>query len=396
MSNRRIHSDKPPDRIKILLEEPEDVWHAYNLILPSDHVTAYGSHRVTTESSTGSTVSNRVYTQFTIRVKSIDFDPGASELHLSGQIVKENSFARLGQHQTLHLKVSDHFTLEKKDDWDTVTLEVLRELTDRRKRAEKSTVVMAVVMQEGLANICAVTDHRTILKQRINVAIPRKRQGGTSAQDERMTKFFDQTLTALLRHANMESEQPILLASPGFTAAGFLSYILSDKASNNHNITASLRDNKSKFIVAHSSSGHLHALYEVMKSPEILGRIHHTKFAHHARVMDEFMTLLRRDDGWAWYGPGEVRRAVERGAVGKGGGKLLISLGLFRATDLDTRKRYVGLVESVRDYGGDVLIFSDEGEAGKKLVDLGGVAAVLTFPLEDLEEPEPEQEEGGG
>lgn len=159
-------------------------WHAYNLILPSDHVTAYGSHRVTTESSTGSTVSNRVYTQFTIRVKSIDFDPGASELHLSGQIVKENSFARLGQHQTLHLKVSDHFTLEKKDDWDTVTLEVLRELTDRRKRAEKSTVVMAVVMQEGLANICAVTDHRTILKQRINVAIPRKRQGGTSAQDE--------------------------------------------------------------------------------------------------------------------------------------------------------------------------------------------------------------------
>ena len=117
-------------------------------------------------------------------MKSIDFDPGASELHLSGQIVKENNFAKLGQYQTLHLKVSDHFTLEKPDGWDTVGLDVLRELTDPRKRADKSTVVIAVVMQEGLANICAITEHRTLLKQKVSVPIPRKRQGGASAHDD--------------------------------------------------------------------------------------------------------------------------------------------------------------------------------------------------------------------
>lgn len=147
-------------------------------------MTAYGSHRVTTESSTGSRTSNRVYTRFTIAVKGIDFDPGASELHLSGQIVKENSFAKLGQHQTLHLKVSDDFTLEKADDWDDISLDVLRELKDPKKRADKSTVVIAVVMQEGLANICAITEHRTILKQRVTTPIPRKRQGGASTHDE--------------------------------------------------------------------------------------------------------------------------------------------------------------------------------------------------------------------
>lgn len=205
-----------------------------------------------------------------------------------------------------------------------------------------------------------------------------------------MGKFFDQTLAALLRHANLESEQPILLASPGFTASAFLSHILSDKAGNSN---AEIRNNKSKFIVAHSSSGHVHALYEVLKSPEILSRLHKTKFAQESRVMDEFMTLLRKDDGWAWYGPKEVRRAVERGAVGKGGGKLLISLGLFRAKDVAVRKSYVDLVENVKVYGGEVIIFSDESESGKQLESLSGIAAILTYPLQDLEDEDDDDEE---
>ena len=182
--SRQKGNEGVPERVKILLEEPEDLWHAYNVIACGDLVTGYGSHRVTSESSTGSTTSTRVYTKFVIAVKTIDFDPGVSELHLSGQIVRENNFAKLGQHQTLHLKVSDHFTLEKPDGWDSVNLETLRELTDVRKRADKSSIVIAVVMQEGLANICAITEHRTILKQRVTTTIPKKRQGSGSVHDE--------------------------------------------------------------------------------------------------------------------------------------------------------------------------------------------------------------------
>ncbi len=132
-----------------------------------------------------------MYTKFTISVKKIDFDPGASELHLSGQIVRENSFAKLGQHQTLHLKVSDQFTLEKTEGWDSVSLETLRELIDPRKRADKSNVIAAVVMQEGLANICAITEHRTVLKQRVSTAIPKKRGGSGSAHDEVLLLFIN-------------------------------------------------------------------------------------------------------------------------------------------------------------------------------------------------------------
>lgn len=187
----------------------------------------------------------------------------------------------------------------------------------------------------------------------------------------------------------MESEQPVLLASPGFTANAFLSHIQSDKSADK----ISVKDYKSKFIIAHSASGHVHALYEVMKAPEVQGRLHMTKFVRETKLMDAFMELLRKDEGWAWYGPGEVSKAVERGAVGKGGGKLLISLSLFRAQDIDVRKRYVDLVEAVKDYGGDVTIFSDQTESGKKLEGLSGVAAILTYPLQDLDEDKDEDGE---
>jgi protein pelota len=43
------------------------------------------------------------------------------------------------------------------------------------RRAE----AVAVVLQEGLANICFIGQFQTILKQKVEMTIPRKRQGGS-------------------------------------------------------------------------------------------------------------------------------------------------------------------------------------------------------------------------
>jgi protein pelota len=113
--------------------------------------------------------------------------------------------------------------------------------------------------------------------------------------------------------------------------------------------------------------------------------------------MDRFNELLRKDDARAWYGPKEVWRAVERGAVGKGGGVLLISDTLFRAKSVAERQKWVSLVDRVRDVeGGEVRIFSSQHESGRSLEGLGGVAAILTYPVEDLDESEDDEEEEDG
>ena len=130
----------------------------------------------------------------------------------------------------------------------------------------------------------------------------------------------------------------------------------------------------------------------MLKSPTVTARLADTKYMRETRLMDTFTALLRKDDGRAWYGPGEVERAVEKGAVGRGGGILIISNGLFRSQEVGVRRRWVDLVDRVRDEeGGEVRVLSTEHESGKRLEALGGIAAVLTFPLEDLDE----EEEGG-
>lgn len=249
-------------------------------------------------------------------------------------------------------------------------------------------------MQEGLANICFITQFQTVLRQRVEVSVPRKRTGaGRSAEhDKGLQKFFNTVLDTLMRQLEglMEGKDsstsfPILLASPGFTAAGFLKQINDIAAAKGDRLLQDLVKRKA-FIVIHSSSGHLHSLNEVLKSPEVLARLKDTKYARETALMDDFFALLRKDDGRAWYGPREVETSVEKGAVGQGGGVLLISNALFRSQDVATRRRWVRLVDRVREVeGGEVRVLSSDHESGRRLEGLGGIAAILTFPIEEME-----------
>lgn len=389
----RSHIDRDGSgSVTLCPEEPEDMWHAFNLIRPTDLLTAKALRRVTDKSaSTGSTRSENVQLNLKIRVKSLDFDAQAGQLHVSGQIAAETKYTKIGQFHTLDLELQRNFTLEKDaqdgEGWDSVAREQLAEATDQTRGTE----AVAVVMHEGLANICFVTQFQTVLRQRIEHTVPRKRAGaGRSADhDKGLQKFFNVVLDTLMRQLTTLLENkpgatfPILLASPGFTAAGFLKHINEVATSKSDKLLQDLVKRKA-FLIVHTSSGHLHSLNEVLKSPEVLVNMKDTKYAKETELMDKFFELLRKDDGRAWYGPQEVDRAVEKGAVGRGGGTLLISHSLFRSQDIATRRRWVRLVDRVRDVeGGDVRILSSDHESGRRLEGLGGVAAILTFPIED-------------
>ena len=372
-------------------EEPEDMWMTYNLIREGDLLKASAIRRVTKENETGNASSERKRMTLVITVTGLDFDMQASQLHVSGRITEETQYASVGQYHTLDLELHRNFTLTKKEGWDSVAKALVKDACNPVKSAE----VWVVVMQEGLANIAVLTGHRTVHRQRISMTIPKKRGiGRQSDHDKGMDKFFQTTLDTLLRQINLAESKPILLASPGFVASGFLKFTM-DYATRTAN--KALQAQKQNFLVAHSASGYMHALDEVLGSKEVLSKLKDTKYARETKLMDDFKTLLREDDGRAWYGPREVEQVVEKGAVGRGGGVLLIIDQLFRAQDVAERRRWVQLVDRVRDVeGGEVKILSGTHDSGRQLEALGGVAAILTFPLEDLGEDEEESESADG
>ena len=123
----------------------------------------------------------------TIRVTSLDFDPQSAQLHVSGRIAEETKYTKVGQYHTLDLELQRNFTLEKNDGWDSVARNLVKEACDVGKSAD----VWAVVMQEGLANIAVLTGARTVLRQRIEVGVPRKR-GGRAGEHDKVSENLQQ------------------------------------------------------------------------------------------------------------------------------------------------------------------------------------------------------------
>mmetsp|Transcript_19788 Transcript_19788/g.25124 ORF Transcript_19788/g.25124 Transcript_19788/m.25124 type:complete len:136 (+) Transcript_19788:109-516(+) len=100
------------------------------------------------------------------------------------------------------------------------------------------------------------------------------------------------------------------------------------------------------------------------------------------------MRMIDTNPYKAYYGYSHVNKANEELAIES----LLVTDELFRSSDVITRKKYVSLVESVRENGGKVFIFSSLHVSGAQLQQVSGVAAILRFPLPDLDELEEDAE----
>nr|CAD7458825.1 unnamed protein product [Timema tahoe] len=366
--------------VSLIPEEPEDMWHAYNLISEGDCVRASTIRKVQNESTTGSSTSSRVRTILTIRVENIDFDTQACMLRLKGRNIEENQYVKMGGYHTLDLEVNRKFTLGKAE-WDSVSLDRVDSACDPVQNAD----VAAVVMQEGLAHICLITSSMTIVRAKLDQCIPRKRKGNVQQHEKGMARFFENVMQAILRHVNFDIVKCILIASPGFVRDQFFEYMFQQAVKTDNKI---LLENKGKFMLIHASSGFKHSLREVLTDPAVVAKMADTKAASEVKAMETFYTMLQTEPDKAFYGPKHVEKASEAQAIET----LLISDNLFRIQDVKLRKRYVTLVDSVREFGGDVKIFSSMHVSGEQLDQLTGVAAILRFPMPELEEDDEESD----
>ncbi|OSX60300.1 hypothetical protein POSPLADRAFT_1148068 [Postia placenta MAD-698-R-SB12] len=390
-------------------EDDEDMWHLYNLIQnQGDHVRAPAIRRIQNVSATGSTESHRVRLNLTLAVTRVawapsttaaaDATPSAASsagqqestagLHITGRVTSENPHVKMGAFHTLDIEANRDVRIEKEDGWDSIALGRVQESCVPGRGAE----VAALVCGEGTAIFCLLSEHMTVVLQRLEVPIPRKIATGTSAHEKGLQRFYSTLYASFLRHIpySAPSLRAIVIASPGWVRDAVLDFIMAEASRTGNKPLMSVRN---KFVKVHVNSPHVHSLVEVLKSPEIASQLKETKFAREGIMLDRFFKMLGTDEMRAWYGPDHVALAVDRGAVGT----LLISDELFRASDPELRKKYVSLVEDVRSRGGEVLIFSSMHESGQQLNQLSGIAAILTYPLDveivEAEERDAKEEE---
>lgn len=217
-----------------------------------------------------------------------------------------------------------------------------------------------------------------------------------------------------------------LIASPGFVKDQFYQYLIEIAVKNDMKI---ILDNRNKFILCHSSTGFKHSLKEVLADPLLQNRLADTKAAKEMKILQDFQRMLANDSSRAFYGRRHIEHAIEAQAIET----LLISDRLFRYKDVSIRRKYIEIVDKVRQLGGNVHIFSSLHVSGEReyfcffpgkfsfscpkkcirflgkflnfeiffvlffenleLDQFTGIAAILRFPIAEIDDDELDDEE---
>jgi protein pelota len=282
--------------VTLIADEAEDMWHAYNLIMIGDYLRSSTIRRVVNESSVGLTTTSRVHTTLTIAVKSLDFDTQAGVLRVKGVNSEENQFVRMGAYHTIDLELNKKFSITKSE-WDSVSIERIDEACDPTQNAD----LAAVVMHEGLAHICLILSSMTLVKSKIEMAIPRKRKGLCANHDKSLDKFFERIVQALVQHINFDVCKAVIIGSPGFIKDQFYEFMMA-YAIKNTPACKVLLDNKSKFLLVHAASGFKHSIKEIFEDQNLAARLTDTKALGEVKTIEAFYQMLKAEPSRAFYG----------------------------------------------------------------------------------------------
>ena len=117
---------------------------------------------------------------------------------------------------------------------------------------------------------------------------------------------------------------------------------------------------------------------EVIKRGTVGKLYSDSRVALEMELIERLMSSISKEDDLATYGKDDVRYAVECGAVSH----LLVTDEVFRKANASGKGDALdGLMEDAAKKRGDVVIVSSEHEGGRRLDGLGGIAALLRYPL---------------
>ncbi|KAG9510000.1 Protein pelota, partial [Fragariocoptes setiger] len=340
-------------KVGLIPEEADDLWQIYNLIQPGDQIRAPTMRKVINESATSST-AQRVKVTLTLSAEKIDYDAEGNVVKVKGKNIEENKHVKVGQYHTLDLELNKRFFLTKPC-WDSMALNQLYHACDPAQNSE----LAVVIMQEGLAFVCLITNTMTIQRAKIEVNIPRKRKNFCSQHDKGLEKFYDNIIQAIIKNINFAVVKCVIVASPGFVKDQFLEHMWREATKQDMKV---LLDNRQKFMASHSSTGFKHSIREVLSDPVIQSKLEDTKAIDEVKIWNKFHDLLANEPNKAAYGLRDVEAANHYEAIET----LMISDKLFRSTNVQLRKRYAHLIHSVKSSNGDVKIFSSMHPLGER------------------------------
>jgi len=347
--------------VKVVPQSLDDLWHLYNIIYEGDQVYAQTTREVKIEEEYARPKQGKRVSVFLgIKVEKVYWDRTLNRLRVHG-VIKETpeKISARGAHHTLNIKAGKPLTIVKSE-WQKHQLERLK----KASHAKTPPIIVLSIDDEEYC-VAVLRQYGVDVKAEERARLPGKLEAEKRANALR--GFFKSTLHSL-REAWTSLQKPaIAIIGPGFVKSGFVKYV-QNMASD---IAESIVDVKSV------NSAGVSGVQEALRSGVLTKTLKHVRIAEETRLIEELLARIGKETRNATYGFDEVSRAARYGAVEK----LLVADVALRETSNANRTALESIMRHVEEKGGQVIIISAEHEAGAKLQGLGGIAALLRFPI---------------
>ncbi len=313
---------------QIEIENEDDLWHLEEIIKQGDSVRAK-TQRTKLDGREKKTCT------LTLEVEKIEYQE--DRLRLTGEITEGEEDIELGYH-TFNLEPGKRFKLYK--NFTDVEWEDLQEAEEKR-----SYTVLFCLIQKGEADFYLVEESGIQDLSKLDQNIP----GKLYKDQETGDAFFTDVSNYVERTAGKVDK--IVIGGPGFTKQR-LENMLSDEF-------------KDKVLMQDTSVIGKTGLNEAIKRGALDKVVENSRISEESSAVEEFLQTLEKD-GPAEYGE-PVKELAEMGAVKK----LLITQ--------EKQREEPEIIERVEQQGGEIQVVHTDHEAGERLENFGGIAAVLRY-----------------
>jgi len=346
--------------VKVLPGSLDDIWHLYNIILRNDEVHGRTTRGLKVDDRYARPQRlKRVSVLLGVKVEKVAWDRSLNRLRVHGIVCRAPEDLNVkGSHHTLNVTVNKPLTIVKSK-W-------LGHEIDRLKRASKTAaapIIVACIDDEGYC-LAVLRQYGIDVKVETKTKLPGKFEPEKRTQATR--EFFKDALKAL-RQVWMKLRSSIVIIGLGFTKGHFAKFI----REHDSEIAEAVIDVKGVNSVG------VAGIDEALRSGVFTKAIKEMRIVEEAKVMEEVLSRLGKGMMDVTYGFDEVKTASAMGAVDR---LLTADVTLREASD-DKRILLENIMRDVERKGGKIIVLSVEHEAGEKLVSLGGIAALLRFPI---------------
>lgn len=346
--------------VRVVPESLEDLWTLNNIIRKNDIVHA----RTTREVRLGDRYERpekgkRISVTLGVRVERVFWDRNLNRLRIHGIVCDApEDVGAMGSHHTLNITLNTPLTITK-ERWPDYYIEQLEKAASR----EAAPIIIISIDDEGYCiavlrgfGIDTVTEER--------ISLP-----GKHLEDERMriSNEMFKSASRALEDIVKTLDGSIIILGLGFIKNYFLRFL----KENSPGLYERIVDVKSV-----NSTGKA-GIYEAMRSGILTKTLKHARIIEESEAVEEVLKRIGMGRSDVTYGLNEVLRASSLGAIEE----VLLVDELIRESSEEELNTLEKLTLEVEEKGGRVKIISVEHEAGVKLKSLGGVAALLRFPI---------------